>query len=669
MPYIGNTTSDFSIDTGNITNRAVTATKLSPSSVGSNGQVLSVDGSGNLQWSADASGTALTGSTNNTITTVTGANAIQGEANLTFDGSTLAVTGNATFTSQIIGSSSNAGKYVRMYGSAGTGQWDIYGHGANLRFSDNAGAGYICFDRRVGVGTNSPTAKLTVHNTDDANVNVFEVYNDNGNMSGSFSQTSTGDGTVGVRKNDGTLSVFFRSNGISYINSGNVGIGTIAPDTKLHISSTDIGAPQNAGSGLMIEGSSADLQFMSANDSYNHIFFGDPEDPNIGIIAYHHASNSNSMVFTTNTATALTLDSTQNATFAGHIKFSGLTTALTNISQPIITRSGSDQGSYPFDSFGHLILQSRGDGTNKDIIFATGTNGANKSIINASGNVGIGTTSPAVSLEVEKTIDVAWSAANSIVIANNLLRLENPSTNNSAFAGMQFRTGDGGDAYFGSYQNSGSANDCTFYWSNQTDTGAKTLATLDTATGALTINDGDLIIGTGGHGIDFGAQTSTSTTGAAVGGTGAEILNHYEEGTWTPVPENVSNTPTYHNQQGIYTRIGNLVTVVGFLQFNLAPTFTSNTSELRVTGLPFTANGTGYESTAGCVSFQSLNWSGSTYNDYGAEGHMTCGAVESTKTVFKVNPAGNNQIRGTLRRKAFEGGGIITWEMTYKTND
>jgi hypothetical protein len=38
-------------------------------------------------------GVSLTGSTNNTITTVTGAGAIQGEANLTFDGSTLAVAG------------------------------------------------------------------------------------------------------------------------------------------------------------------------------------------------------------------------------------------------------------------------------------------------------------------------------------------------------------------------------------------------------------------------------------------------------------------------------------------------------------------------------------------------------------------------------------------------
>ena len=160
-----------------------------------------------------------------------------------------------------------------------------------------------------------------------------------------------------------------------------------------------------------------------------------------------------------------------------------------------------------------------------------------------------------------------------------------------------------------------------------------------------------------GGGITFNGDTAS-----------ANALDDYEEGSWTPVPENTNNTPTYHNQTGIYTKIGNLVTVIGFLQFNNAPTFTSNDSELRVTGLPFTANGIGYMNTVGNVTFQSLNWSGSTYNDYGAEGNLVCGVVENTKNVFKVNPDGNNLIRGTLRREAFEGGGIITWSMTYKTN-
>jgi len=47
------------------------------------------------------SGVSLSGSTNNTIVTVTGASALQGEANLTFDGTVLAVTGNITATTSI----------------------------------------------------------------------------------------------------------------------------------------------------------------------------------------------------------------------------------------------------------------------------------------------------------------------------------------------------------------------------------------------------------------------------------------------------------------------------------------------------------------------------------------------------------------------------------------
>ena len=52
-----------------------------------------------------ASLVALTGSTNNQVTTVTGANAITGESNLTFNGSALAVTGSITSTSTITATS------------------------------------------------------------------------------------------------------------------------------------------------------------------------------------------------------------------------------------------------------------------------------------------------------------------------------------------------------------------------------------------------------------------------------------------------------------------------------------------------------------------------------------------------------------------------------------
>ena len=69
-----------------------------PVNNGSANQLLKTDGNGNLSWVDDNSGVSLSGSTNNTIATVTGANALAGEANLTFDGSTLALAGNMQFT-------------------------------------------------------------------------------------------------------------------------------------------------------------------------------------------------------------------------------------------------------------------------------------------------------------------------------------------------------------------------------------------------------------------------------------------------------------------------------------------------------------------------------------------------------------------------------------------
>jgi len=64
-----------------------------PVADGSNGQALTTNGSGQLAFSAVSGGAALTGSTDNTICTVSGSNAIQGESNLTFDGTRLSVGG------------------------------------------------------------------------------------------------------------------------------------------------------------------------------------------------------------------------------------------------------------------------------------------------------------------------------------------------------------------------------------------------------------------------------------------------------------------------------------------------------------------------------------------------------------------------------------------------
>ena len=58
--------------------------------------IISSNGSGTFTSNLPASGATLTGSTNNTVVTVTGANAMQGESSLTFDGTTLLSTSGAS---------------------------------------------------------------------------------------------------------------------------------------------------------------------------------------------------------------------------------------------------------------------------------------------------------------------------------------------------------------------------------------------------------------------------------------------------------------------------------------------------------------------------------------------------------------------------------------------
>ena len=69
---------------------------VTPIADGNANQVLSTDGAGNLQFVNQSSGLSLNNDANNRVITATGSNSGNGEANLTFNGSTLAVTGAVT---------------------------------------------------------------------------------------------------------------------------------------------------------------------------------------------------------------------------------------------------------------------------------------------------------------------------------------------------------------------------------------------------------------------------------------------------------------------------------------------------------------------------------------------------------------------------------------------
>ena len=113
----------------------------------------------------------------------------------------------------------------------------IEGDNVNTLFYLDAG------NNRIGIGTSTPTGKFSIHNTDDANVNALEIYNDNGNLTGAFSQSTAGDGQISSQTNAGTTNVLIRSNGNSYFNGGFTGFGQTSPDHVVDIKSMGASTP------------------------------------------------------------------------------------------------------------------------------------------------------------------------------------------------------------------------------------------------------------------------------------------------------------------------------------------------------------------------------------------------------------------------------------------
>ncbi len=142
--------------------------------------------------------------------------------------------------------------------------------------------------------------------------------------------------------------------------------------------------------------------------------------------------------------------------------------------------------------------------------------------------------------------------------------------------------GDTDDDFMGGLLYNNNTNALTLYSNNGTR------ATIDSS-GNFQISDGNLIVANG-HGIDF------SATGGPTNGSGnSELLDDYEEGTFTPAFAGSGGNPTvsYQTQQGRYTKIGNLVHVQIRLQ---TMSVSGGSGNLSITGLPFasaTTSGTG----------------------------------------------------------------------------
>ena len=108
-------------------------------------------------------------------------------------------------------------------------------------------------------------------------------------------------------------------------------------------------------------------------------------------------------------------------------------------------------------------------------------------------------------------------------------------------------------------------------------------------TGNAVLTSGNLVVASGA-GIDFSADPHAP-------GMTSELLDDYEEGTWTPTYSSSGATFPYSVQTGWYRKIGNLVTVGFTLSASASGTVTNS---LSISGLPFASKNAA--NTYGCVA-------------------------------------------------------------------
>ena len=136
-----------------------------------------------------------------------------------------------------------------------------------------------------------------------------------------------------------------------------------------------------------------------------------------------------------------------------------------------------------------------------------------------------------------------------------------------------------------------------------------------TSTGDVEVETGNLVIGTSGKGIDFSADANNANMTS-------EVLDDYEEGTWTPnLNVEVGTNPTYTVTEARYTKIGRVVhayaklniTAVGTGHLRCSFPFTPPSSQLRYGGARFKDNTGNYRHVS--VSGYNISYMNFTYED------------------------------------------------------
>jgi hypothetical protein len=128
--------------------------------------------------------------------------------------------------------------------------------------------------------------------------------------------------------------------------------------------------------------------------------------------------------------------------------------------------------------------------------------------------------------------------------------------------------------------------------------------TTPTLAGDTNLSTGNITQGTAAKGINFTANTPAS-------GMTSQLLNWYEEGTWTPaIAGQASGSATLSTAFGVYTRIGRQVVVKARLNFSAS---TLVGGSIFISGLPFRSNNTANNFSIGAILAENIVYVGQIY--------------------------------------------------------
>jgi hypothetical protein len=210
----------------------------------------------------------------------------------------------------------------------------------------------------------------------------------------------------------------------------------------------------------------------------------------------------------------------------------------------------------------------RSTGAYRDISFST--SGAERMRITSGGDVGIGTTSPAVPLDVSK------AGSNDKAVFRNATRT------------LYFNLDSAGGGIF-----TGAAQTGNYVYF---DANGNSVQIATNGTERMRLNNSGTVILQGGSGTASGVGITFPATQSA--SSDANTLDDYEEGTWTPTDGSGAGL-TFSDVTARYTKVGRLVTVSVQLSYPI----TANGNNAQINGLPFAATvdsglAIGYDHTA-----------------------------------------------------------------------